>query len=79
MKGGVRQVVIDRAEQRCERCRRYLHEERASLHHRKLRSRGGEDSAANLVLLCGTGTTGCHGWVHLNPREATAAGFMVPS
>lgn len=34
-----------------------------SLHHLVPRSRGGDDVAANLVGLCGDGTTGCHGAV----------------
>jgi hypothetical protein len=50
-----------------------------NLHHRKLLSRGGEDTFANLVTLSGSGTTGTHGWVHANPEAATRIGFMVPS
>lgn len=34
-----------------------------SLHHVVSRSLGGDDVADNLVPLCGTGTTGCHGLV----------------
>lgn len=52
-----------------------------SVHHVIPRGEGGDDVAANLVLLCGTGTTGCHGAHHGNPwypewieRERTAAG-----
>lgn len=33
----------------------------------------------NLVLLCGSGTTGCHGWVHANPTRAIAVGLIVPT
>jgi hypothetical protein len=33
----------------------------ANMHHRKNRSQGGRADAANLVDLCGSGTTGCHG------------------
>jgi hypothetical protein len=33
---------------------------------------------ANLVLLCGSGTTGCHGWVEAHRAAATRAGFLVP-
>ena len=50
-----------------------------SHHHRLLRSRGGDDSPANLVLLKGTGTTDEHGWVHAHPDMATRLGYMVPS
>lgn len=32
-----------------------------------------------LILLCGSGTTGCHGWVHANPMKARAAGLIVPT
>jgi hypothetical protein len=32
---------------------------------------------ANLVLLCGSGTTGCHGYVHQHPAESYKAGFMI--
>jgi len=34
-----------------------------SLHHLLPRSLGGDDVADNLVGLCGSGTTGCHGKV----------------
>lgn len=33
--------------------------------------------AANLVLLCGSGVTGCHGWVESNRAEATELGWLV--
>lgn len=35
------------------------------------------DRASNLVLLCGSGTTGCHGEVHAHPTESYATGWMV--
>lgn len=31
------------------------------------------------MLLCGSGTTGCHGWVHGHPREAYRLGLLVHS
>ena len=34
-----------------------------TLHHILSKSLGGDDVAANLVPLCGSGTTGCHGKV----------------
>ena len=34
-----------------------------TLHHLVSKSLGGDDVAANLVALCGSGTTGCHGLV----------------
>lgn len=60
----------------CEKCGRPLTESWA-LHHRKLRSRGGKDTASNLVALhheChNTGTDS----VHLNPSASNQAGLMV--
>lgn len=58
------------------RCGRSLEHVSGSRHHRQLR-RHGDHSAANLVLLCGSGTTGCHGWVHANPAKAKALGLIV--
>lgn len=44
-----------------------------SLHHLYPRSQGGDDVAVNLVPLCGSGTTGCHGRVEARDKEARAA------
>jgi hypothetical protein len=74
-----RNIKIDRREdQRCARCGRVIWEN-GSRHHRKFKSRGGGDEVSNGVLLCGSGTTGCHGWAHANPDEAREAGFAVNS
>ena len=50
-----------------------------SLHHRHMRSHPfpGLHSPANLIHLCGSGTTGCHGWVHNHPKTAMAYGWIV--
>ena len=69
-------LVDDREMQRCARCGVVIWEN-GSRHHRKLRSRGGADAADNIILACGSGTTGCHGWMHANPAEATALGYIV--
>lgn len=71
-----RKAVLHRDGWKCRRCWRTVD---LNIHHRKLRSQGGTDEAENLVTLCGSGTTGCHGWVHANPRIARAHGWMVPS
>lgn len=65
---------------RCERCGR--NPEGGSYHHRRIKGMGGDprpdtNEAPNLVLLCGSGTTGCHGWVHTNTDVARAAGWLV--
>lgn len=33
----------------------------------------------NLIRLCGTGTTGCHGWVESHRTEALRTGWLVAS
>lgn len=52
------------------------------IHHRKPRGMGGTrdplvNSPSNLVLLCGSGTEGCHGWVESHRTEAREAGWLV--
>lgn len=37
-----------------------------SQHHVLPRGQGGDDDDANLVTLCGSGTTGCHGLIEAN-------------
>ncbi|MEE6280181.1 HNH endonuclease [Georgenia sp. MJ170] len=71
----LRREVGQRAGWRCDACGRPVPEEVGQAHHRKLRSRGGGDSLANLMWVCGA----CHGWIHGNPALATTAGWMVPS
>lgn len=46
-------------------------------HERLPRSRGGPRDAFNAVRLCGSGTTGCHGWVTANPDAAEREGLYV--
>lgn len=48
-----------------------------SIQHRKKRSQGGPHQMSNLIVLCGTGTTGCHGWVEGHPTEANRMGWGV--
>lgn len=51
-----------------------------SHHHRRSRGMGGSnecDTAANIIVLCGSGTTGCHGWVTSHPTESAEAGWVV--
>lgn len=64
-----RQGVRKRTNGVCDRCA--LHGNQ--IHHRQRRRDGGH-GLANLVLLCDT----CHRWVHGNPTDAKAAGYIVP-
>jgi hypothetical protein len=47
-----------------------------NIHHRQRRA-GGNHTAANLMHLCGSGTTGCHGWITEHPALSRAAGWIV--
>ncbi|GAA6124233.1 hypothetical protein BPY_23410 [Bifidobacterium psychraerophilum] len=75
-------LVDARDGEACVRCGRSLWSVPGSRHHRKPRSVAGVEerhTAANLVLLCGSGTTGCHGWVHSHIRDAESHGWLVAS
>lgn len=69
-------LIGDRDYRRCVRCGVIGAHNR---HHRLLRSQGGRDLGSNLISLCGSGTTGCHGWVHANPEQAQRGGWVVRS
>lgn len=70
--------IDKRDRQRCAKCGVIIWSG-GSRHHRKFRSRRGGDEVSNGVLLCGSGTTGCHGWVHANPRSAAMVGLALGS
>lgn len=78
-------TVLERAQYSCERCARMVGDRRGidySLHHRRPRRSGGTSdpvatTAANLILLCGHGTLGCHGEVERRRAAAYAAGWLV--
>ena len=71
-------LVKTRAGNYCEYCDCPA-EETMALHHRKLKSRGGEDSVANLIWV----HHGCHNLktdsIHLQPKIAQKLGYMVHS
>lgn len=73
----VRVQVLLRDHNCCRRCGVHLSVRGYSLHHRQ--GRRGEDAnrLSNLVTLCGSGTTGCHGYVHAHPEKSYAKGWMV--
>lgn len=82
----VRAAFFDREQERCFRCRRPLRfEDRGhgwSAHHRKPRGMGGTSdlavaNIANCLILCGTGTTGCHGWVESWRAIAEDFGYLI--
>ncbi len=70
-------VAVDiRDGEACVRCGRPNFWGGFSRHHRQLR-RHGDHTPANLIVLCGSGTTGCHGLVHANPAESKLLGLIV--
>jgi hypothetical protein len=75
-------AVLSRDEHACVRCGGAAHGQRGvdfSIHHRLLRSQGGDNSLPNLVTLCGSGSTGDHGWAHGNRKAAEVEGWIVRS
>ncbi|GAA1138557.1 hypothetical protein [Nocardioides aquiterrae] len=53
-----------------------------SFHHRQPRGMGGSrrrevNSPANVMLLCGSGTTGCHGFIEKYRSSAEQEGWLV--
>jgi len=48
-------------------------------HHRKNKSQGGQDVLSNLLMVCGSGVTGCHGKITVNPAWARQFGYSVRS
>lgn len=82
-----RAIVAERAGYRCELCGKRLHDGTEwtgprSWHHRQARGMGSSkrpetNAAYNLLLLCGTGVDGCHGFVEKHRRSAEAEGWLV--
>lgn len=80
-----RGVVWTRAGGRCEVCAGPVTGLIGfSLHHRHPRRMGGSrrpelNTPANLLLVCGSGTTGCHGRIEANRERAYEDGHLIPA
>lgn len=74
-----RAIVTDRDGGVCVKCHRSHPSRGVNWDHRKNKGQGGLWAASNGQLLCGSGTTGCHGWKTQNPAEAAAEGWAVPA
>lgn len=81
-----KRVALQRQGWHCLRCGTNIHDPSLwpgrSGHHRQLRRRADpavRDLPCNIVELCGSGTTGCHGWAHAHPAEAERFGYIIPS
>lgn len=72
-------IVRERDDWRCARCAGWGP---LSTQHRVARGMGGTrwpgiNLPSNLLTLCGSGTTMCHGWVEAHPAWAEAHGWSV--
>ncbi|MDE2100837.1 MAG: hypothetical protein KGL39_26560 [Patescibacteria group bacterium] len=84
----VRGLVVLRDEGICQWCGERvtgldMTEGNYSLQHRRARGMGGSsrpetDLPGNLVLVHGSGTTGCHGHIESHREEAARRGFILP-
>lgn len=80
----VREQCYSRDGAHCVRCARNVVNYPSSLHHRKPRGMGGSRDPRsfdprNLVLVCGSGTTGCHGWIESHRDVARSEGWLLRS
>lgn len=78
----VRQDVLERDQHRCCRCGEYVAFGAYSIHHRRPKGMGGSrrldtNLPANLITLCGSGVTGCHGWVESNREDCYPLGLLL--
>ncbi len=79
-------LALERAQWSCELCGRAPGDRRGvdwSAHHRRPRAAGGTtdpaaSTAANCLIVCGSGTTGCHGVIERYRRASYDAGWLVP-
>ena len=70
-----KQAVRRRSGGRCEAGTEVCTEQVEHVHHRKMRSAGGSHSVDNLLALCHA----CHDWIHANPEESYARGWLLHS
>lgn len=79
-------AIVERDRGCCARCGTPVdHLERGvawSIHHRRARGMGGARDAwinepANGAVLCGSGVTGCHGWVEKHRDVAYETGWLI--
>lgn len=79
-----RETVLERDQHSCVSCGINISAAAIgySVHHRIPRGMGGTrnpevNMPANLLVLCGSGTTGCHGWVESHRVLAREWGYLV--
>jgi hypothetical protein len=72
--GAARLLVRSRSAGTCELC---AGQPATNWSHRKSRGQGGLWAPSNGLDLCGSGTTGCHGWLTHEPLLAAAGGWQL--
>ena len=73
---GQRSLSYRRAGGRCEaRCDPGCRGRPSQLHHRRMRSQGGDNRSVNLLAVCDI----CHGTIHANPALSYERGLLVHS
>lgn len=77
MKAEIAEAVLERAGNYCEKCGKVG--SNFALHHRRLKSQGGQDEVCNLMAVHHE----CHNMgtfaIHMNPKESVENGWIVPS
>ena len=73
----VAEIVAERAQGMCEIMdpQTGCNGRAEHMHHRQLRSQGGEHTVENLVHVC----SACHHWLHMHPAIAYTNGWLVKS
>jgi hypothetical protein len=74
-----RPIVRARSGGRCEVRIPEVCEGRATNMHHRQRKEVGPSTPVNLIDLCGSGTTGCHGHIEHHRDEAIERGWIVPT
>jgi hypothetical protein len=76
----VRALVLERDNWSCVACGRDISDGQPySIQHRVARGQGGGNEMSNLVTLCGSAVTGCHGQCESRDREMQAKGYWLES
>lgn len=81
VENAARKLVRQRDGHQCLMCGVSIVDIPSSIHHRINRGAGGSaklERASLLVRMCGTGTTGCHGYVTEHPKAAADTGWLLP-
>lgn len=79
-----REMVLARDNHACVSCGRSIHTSLGySIQHRIPRGMGGSkhdpriNLPSNLITLCGSATTGCHGWAESSRNDAREQGYLL--